>query len=73
MCSRINIFSFKAKTRTRWQKLKETNEEKRISAENLKGYNNNVCACVVYVQQEKYSICYATATYEVRTFFQEQK
>ena len=47
MCIRINIFSFKKtktkKIRTKWQKAKETQEEKRISMESLTGYNDIVC------------------------------
>ena len=44
MCIRIYIFNFKkTKTKiTRKQKAKETKEEKRISVENLAGYDDIV-------------------------------
>ena len=45
MCIRIHIFNIK-KTKpkiTRRQEANETNEEKRISVENLTGYDHVVC------------------------------
>ena len=41
MCIRIYIFNLKKNKKTK--KAKETKEEKRISAENLTGYNDIVC------------------------------
>ena len=44
MCSRIYIFSLKKKNKTRRQnKTKQTKEGKRISVENLTGYNDTIC------------------------------
>ena len=50
MCIRIYIFNFKTNKqtnkqteKTRKQKAKETREEKRISVEYLRGYNDIIC------------------------------
>ena len=51
MCIRIYIFNFKNKKKTKitWrQKAKETKERKRISVENLTGYDDVVCEFAVY-------------------------
>ena len=64
MSIRIYIFNFlqkKQTTATRKKKPKETKEEKRISVQNLTGYDNIVCdfalctfnLLAVYVQREK--------------------
>ena len=80
---------FKKKATTTRQKAKQTKEEKRISGENLTGYDDivsefplftfnlldrvvnfpwSLCEFnVVYVQREKYSICYTRTTNEVHT------
>ena len=48
MCSRIYIFSLKKKNKTRRQnKTKQTKEGKRISVENLTGYNDTICEFAV--------------------------
>ena len=48
MCISIYIFSSKQKAKnTRRQKTKETKEEKRISVENLTGFDNIVCEFVL--------------------------
>ena len=45
MCIKIYIFNFKKNTKkTRRQKAKEIKDEKRISVENLTGYDDIVCA-----------------------------
>ena len=61
----FNFFNFKKKLRRQKKKhththTQETKEEKRISAENLTGYNDIVCEfalsnfnLLVYVQREK--------------------
>ena len=43
MCIRIYIFHLKKTNKTRRQKAKETKKEKRISVENLTGYDHIVC------------------------------
>ena len=46
MCIRIYIFNFKTKTKKenkKTKKAKETKKEKRISDENLTGYDDVVC------------------------------
>ena len=60
MCIRIYIFNLKKKTKTGRQKAKETKKEKRISAENLTGYDDivcefNLCICILLDQVVKLS------------------
>ena len=90
MYQNIFLISKKKKKKKNRQKPKEIKWEKKISVENLTGYEANDCylLCVlltylieswispgcyiefniVYVQREKYSICFTTAIYELYTF-----
>ena len=58
MCIRIYIFNFKNKEKTT-KKVKESKEEKRISAVNLTGYDDVVCKsvlCTFFVDMTSYLI-----------------